>query len=122
MSPTPRLPVQPLFAGALAAFVGFASTFAVVVAGFRSVGAGPEEAASGLFAVTFGMGAMTLALSLSRRLPIAVAWSTPGSALLVATGPLAGGYPAAEGERAAGRPLPTTIVPPGVDTERFRPS
>ncbi len=33
----------------------------------------------------------------------------------------AGGYPAAEGERAAGRPLPTTVVPPGVDVERFRP-
>lgn len=33
----------------------------------------------------------------------------------------AGGYPAAEGERAAGRPLPVTVVPPGVDTERFVP-
>jgi phosphatidylinositol alpha-1,6-mannosyltransferase len=33
----------------------------------------------------------------------------------------AGGYPAAEGERAAGRPLPTVIVPPGVDVERFAP-
>ncbi len=33
----------------------------------------------------------------------------------------AGGYPAAEGERAAGRPLPVTVVPPGVDVERFRP-
>jgi phosphatidylinositol alpha-1,6-mannosyltransferase len=33
----------------------------------------------------------------------------------------AGGYPAAEAERAAGRPLPVTVVPPGVDTERFRP-
>jgi len=33
----------------------------------------------------------------------------------------AGGYPAAEGERAAGRSLPITIVPPGVDTERFHP-
>lgn len=33
----------------------------------------------------------------------------------------AGGYPAAEAERAAGRPLPITVVPPGVDTERFRP-
>lgn len=33
----------------------------------------------------------------------------------------AGGYPAAEAERAAGRPLNTTIVPPGVDTERFQP-
>jgi phosphatidyl-myo-inositol dimannoside synthase len=33
----------------------------------------------------------------------------------------AGTYPAAEAERAAGRPLPTTVVPPGVDTQRFRP-
>ncbi len=33
----------------------------------------------------------------------------------------AGGYPAAEAEHAAGRTLPITIVPPGVDTERFHP-
>ncbi|NBN89645.1 MAG: glycosyltransferase [Actinobacteria bacterium] len=32
----------------------------------------------------------------------------------------AGSYPAREAERAAGRTLPTTIVQPGVDTERFR--
>jgi phosphatidyl-myo-inositol dimannoside synthase len=33
----------------------------------------------------------------------------------------AGGYPAAEAERAAGCALPVTVVPPGVDAERFRP-
>ena len=33
----------------------------------------------------------------------------------------AGGYPAAEGERAAGRALPVTVVPPGVDPHRFHP-
>jgi phosphatidylinositol alpha-1,6-mannosyltransferase len=33
----------------------------------------------------------------------------------------AGGYPAAEAERAAGRSLPITVVPPGVDVERFHP-
>ena len=33
----------------------------------------------------------------------------------------AGGYPAAEAEHAAGQPLPITVVPPGVDIERFRP-
>ena len=33
----------------------------------------------------------------------------------------AGGYPAAEAERAAGRSLPITVVPPGVDTDRFVP-
>ena len=33
----------------------------------------------------------------------------------------AGTYPAAEARRAAGRDLPTTVVPPGVDATRFRP-
>lgn len=33
----------------------------------------------------------------------------------------AGGYPAAEAVHAAGRELPITVVPPGVDVERFRP-
>ena len=33
----------------------------------------------------------------------------------------AGSYPLAEAQRAAGRALPATNVPPGVDVERFRP-
>lgn len=33
----------------------------------------------------------------------------------------AGGYPAREGDHAAGRELDATIVPPGVDTDRFVP-
>jgi phosphatidylinositol alpha-1,6-mannosyltransferase len=33
----------------------------------------------------------------------------------------AGGYPAREAARAAGTELPTVVVPPGVDTDRFRP-
>jgi phosphatidylinositol alpha-1,6-mannosyltransferase len=33
----------------------------------------------------------------------------------------AGGYPAAESERVAGRSLPLAVVPPGVDVGRFRP-
>jgi phosphatidylinositol alpha-1,6-mannosyltransferase len=33
----------------------------------------------------------------------------------------AGGYPLAEAERAAGRPLAGELIAPGVDTERFRP-
>ena len=40
-----------------------------------------------------------------------------GAAHVIAAGP----YPATEGERAAGRPLPVTVVPPGVDVNRFRP-
>ena len=33
----------------------------------------------------------------------------------------AGGYPLAEGEHAIGRKLPSIIIPPGVDVERFAP-
>ena len=33
----------------------------------------------------------------------------------------AGGYPLAEGERAIGRKLPSIIIPPGVDVDRFIP-
>jgi phosphatidylinositol alpha-1,6-mannosyltransferase len=40
-----------------------------------------------------------------------------GASLVVA----AGGYPLAEAERAAGRDLPSVVVPPGVDTDRFVP-
>jgi phosphatidyl-myo-inositol dimannoside synthase len=40
-----------------------------------------------------------------------------GASLVVA----AGGYPLAEAERAAGRALPSLLVPPGVDTDRFVP-
>ena len=39
-----------------------------------------------------------------------------------ATGVIAaGGYPALESERALGRDLAAFVIPPGVDTERFRP-
>lgn len=34
----------------------------------------------------------------------------------------AGRYPLAEAERCAGGPLPSVVVPPGVDTHRFRPA
>ncbi len=40
-----------------------------------------------------------------------------GARLVIA----AGDYPAAEARRAAGCELPTVVVPPGVDVERFRP-
>ena len=40
-----------------------------------------------------------------------------GARLVVA----AGGYPAREAQRAAQRDLPTVVVPPGVDPERFHP-
>ncbi|MFT4042137.1 MAG: benzoate/H(+) symporter BenE family transporter [Gordonia sp. (in: high G+C Gram-positive bacteria)] len=89
---------EPILAGVVTALVGFTSSFVVVVAGLRAVGASPAQAASGLLAltVTFAIGIIVLCVRF--RMPITLAWSTPGAALLVATGPAYhGGWAAALG-------------------------
>ena len=88
---------QPIIAGVIAAVTGFASSFALVIAGLQAVGASTEEAASGLFALCIGQAVVAIALSLRYRLPIAIAWSTPGAALLVAAKGLTGDFSAAVG-------------------------
>lgn len=88
---------QPILAGLVAAFVGFASSFTVVLAGLQAVGATTEQAASALFALCVAIGLLSAVLSARTRMPVSVAWSTPGAALLVATGPAEGGFAAAVG-------------------------
>ena len=89
--------MQAVSAGLLAGFVGFASSFAVVLQGLVAVGASPGQAASGLMALSIAMGLAGVVLSLRLRLPISVAWSTPGAALLAATAVPAGGFAEAVG-------------------------
>ena len=84
-------------AGLLASFVGFASSFAVVLRGLTEAGATPAQAASGLMAVSVAMGIGGIWLSWRSRMPISVAWSTPGAALLASTGVPEGGFPVAVG-------------------------
>lgn len=84
-------------AGLLAAFVGFSSSFAVIIEGLSAVGASPAEAASGLMALSVAMGVCAIFLSLKYRMPISVAWSTPGAALLTASVAPAGGFSEAVG-------------------------
>jgi benzoate membrane transport protein len=84
-------------AGLIASIVGFSSTFALVLSGLRAVGATEAQAASGLTALCLGMAVVGIWLALRYRLPIAIAWSTPGAALLISSGPPSGGYAAALG-------------------------
>jgi benzoate membrane transport protein len=86
-----------VFAGVLAAFVGFASSFTVVLKGLISVGASPTQAASGLMALSVAMGVCAILLSLWYRQPISIAWSTPGGALLASSAMPDGGFPVAVG-------------------------
>lgn len=88
---------EALAAGLLASFVGFASSFAVIIQGLTAVGASQAEAASGLMALSVSMGVCAIFLSLKTRLPISIAWSTPGAALLAATAAPVGGFATAVG-------------------------
>src|SRR5215469_5528170 len=88
---------QPVAAGILAALVGFTSSSAVVLAGLRAVGASAAQAASGLLALCVLQGAASIYLSRRHRIPVTLAWSTPGAALLASTGVVRGGWPAAVG-------------------------
>lgn len=88
---------QAIFMGCLTAFVGFASSFAVVLHGLQAVGATDAQAASGLMVLSIAMGLCAIVISLSTKLPVSIAWSTPGAALLASTGAISGGFPAAVG-------------------------
>lgn len=83
--------------GLLTAFVGFVSSFAVIMQGLQAMGASSEEIASALLAVCIAQSLLTMFFSLRHRMPIMMAWTTPGGALLAATGAIEGGFPAAVG-------------------------
>lgn len=85
------------YMGLLAAFVGYSASFAIVLAGVKSMGATDAQAATGLFFATIGMGICSIWLPAVTRIPAAVAWSTPGAAFLAATVALPGGFSEAVG-------------------------
>jgi benzoate membrane transport protein len=88
---------QPLIAGVVVALVGFASSFAIVLAGLHAVGASDAQASSGLLVLSLAMGVVGTAMSFIYKMPLSMAWTTPGAALLIAAGPVSGGYSAAIG-------------------------
>lgn len=88
---------QPAVAGVSLALVGFASSFAVVLTGLRAVGATPAQAASGLLVLCLAQAAGMVVLARRYRVPVTLAWSTPGAALLAGAGGVAGGWSEAVG-------------------------
>lgn len=76
-----------VIAGLITTLVGFVASFAVVLAGLFQVGASPAQAASGLLALSVCVGICTMVLSWRHRMPISIAWSTPGAAMLASLAP-----------------------------------
>lgn len=111
LSPAPSAPPDPpatpdshpvgightIMAGVVSATVGFTSSFAVVLAALTAMGADKAQAGSGLMILCFTMGLGGLIFSLWWRMPISIAWSTPGAALLATMVAPSGGFPTAVG-------------------------
>lgn len=85
------------FAGMLASFTGFASSFAIILQGLTTVGATDAQAASGLMMTAIAMGLGGIFFAIVTRNPVSCAWTTPGAAFLATSGPIEGGFPVAVG-------------------------
>lgn len=77
--------------------MGFTSSFAVVLTGIRAVGGSAADAASALLVLCLTMGLGAVVFSWRTRMPVTMAWSTPGAALLAGAAVPGGGYADAVG-------------------------
>ncbi len=70
----------------VAALVGIAGALAIVLEAARALGATPAETTSWVTALCLSMALTSGLLSWWHRMPIITAWSTPGAAVIAATG------------------------------------
>lgn len=76
------------FAAALiATVIGFGGTVALLVQMGQHLGGSPGQIASTVTALCLGIGVAGAGLSFGLRMPIVLAWSTPGAALLAMSAP-----------------------------------
>src|SRR5690625_1268673 len=85
--------VSAVVAGFLSALINFAGPFLIVLEATRAAGLDEAQTASWVWALSIGNGLCSIVLSLFTRIPVIVAWSTPGAALLIAS---LGGFSFAE--------------------------
>ena len=81
-----RLPPPASFsAAAVATVIGFGGTVALVVQAGQAMGASPVQIISMVTALCLGIGLPGAVLSWRLKMPVVLAWSTPGAALLAAS-------------------------------------
>jgi benzoate membrane transport protein len=76
------LSLSAVVAGFVAVLVGFTSSVALIFQAAQNLSATPAQTASWLWALGIGMAVTSLILSWFYRLPILIAWSTPGAAVI----------------------------------------
>lgn len=79
------MPLSMLSAALVASLVGYGSTIALVLAAAAAVGATPAQTTSWVLTVCLAKAAGSAWLSWRHRMPVVLAWSTPGTALIAAT-------------------------------------
>lgn len=79
------LSISAVVAGFLSAVINFAGPFLIVLEATRAAGLNEAQTASWVWALSLGNGVCSIVLSLFTRVPVIVAWSTPGAALLIAS-------------------------------------
>ena len=81
-----RLPPPASFsAAAVATVIGFGGTVALIVQAGHTLGASPAQIVSMVTALGLGIGLPGAVLSWRLKMPVVLAWSTPGAALLAAS-------------------------------------
>lgn len=87
----------PILAGTVASITGVAASIGIVLASLTSLGATKAQTASAMFVLLAMYGLLSIVLSWRFKMPISIVWSTPGAALLIASGTLGLPFSAAAG-------------------------
>jgi benzoate membrane transport protein len=87
----------PMLAGTVASITGQAASTGVVLAAFTALGASPVQIVSVIFSMLLLFGTLSIVLSWRYKMPLSIVWSTPGAALMVASGGLHFGFATAVG-------------------------
>lgn len=79
------MPASMISAALVAALIGYGSTIALVLSAASALDASPAQTASWVFAICMALAVGSAGLSFAKRVPMVLAWSTPGAALIAAT-------------------------------------
>ncbi|WP_375738758.1 benzoate/H(+) symporter BenE family transporter [Pseudomonas boanensis] len=77
------LSLSALVAGFIATLISYAGPLVIVFQAAKSAGMSAEALSSWVWAISIGSGVLGIVLSLRFKVPVVIAWSAPGSALLV---------------------------------------
>lgn len=77
------LSVSAVMAGLIATLISYAGPLVIVFQAAKSAGLPDVVVSSWVWAISIGSGVLGIVLSLRYKVPIVIAWSAPGSALLV---------------------------------------